>query len=233
MKYLYIALLLLFGASIASAAETILRVHGGGTGVSTFGGTNHILTTSATDTLTSEAAFVYSQSADLLTVVNATTTNLTASGSLYVPSLAACPAGAASGFSSVCLDTTGTQFQLSTSTAANGFPAVYQAYQTTGFSFASTSQGAATTTVYLAPAAAALSVLRAQCDFNQHMGVSLYDGTNRAKYFLASSTIGTVTFTTNKDFTAGEAIRVDVGTSTELGTAVRGGCRFQYVYTPS
>ncbi len=64
---------------------TDLSVANGGTGLSTFGGTNHILTTSAADTLTSEAAFTYVQSTDLLTVVNASTTDFTIANVVKVP----------------------------------------------------------------------------------------------------------------------------------------------------
>lgn len=47
-----------------------LTVANGGTGLSTFGGTNHILYTSAADTLTSEAAFTYDQSTNTFTTDN-------------------------------------------------------------------------------------------------------------------------------------------------------------------
>jgi hypothetical protein len=57
----------------------------GGTGLSTFGGTNHILYTSAADTLTSEAAFTYNGSTNLLTTSNASTTNATVSGYFESP----------------------------------------------------------------------------------------------------------------------------------------------------
>ena len=47
-----------------------LTVANGGTGLSTFGGTNHILYTSAADTLTSEAAFTYDASTNTFTTDN-------------------------------------------------------------------------------------------------------------------------------------------------------------------
>lgn len=104
-------------------------------------------------------------------------------------------------------------------------------YETTGFSYGSTTQGSGTTTRYLAPAAAALTFNTVQCDFSNFMGISLYDGTNRADYLEASSTIGTVTYSTNNVFTAGESIRIDIGTSTDIAAEVVGGCRFKYVFT--
>jgi hypothetical protein len=56
---------------------TDLSVANGGTGLSTFGGTNHVLYTSTADNLASEAAFTYEASLDRLTAVNASNTNLT------------------------------------------------------------------------------------------------------------------------------------------------------------
>jgi len=65
---------------------TDLSVANGGTGLSTFGGTNHILYTTAADALSSEAAFIYDSAvnlftADRVTMLSATTTNLLATGS--------------------------------------------------------------------------------------------------------------------------------------------------------
>ena len=61
-----------------------LSVANGGTGLSTFGGTNTILYTTAADTLSSEAAFTYLASGDLLTVVNASTTLLHSSNNTWL-----------------------------------------------------------------------------------------------------------------------------------------------------
>lgn len=56
-----------------------LAVANGGTGLSTFGGTNHILYTTAADTLASEAAFVYdSNGLDRITFANGSSTAFTA-----------------------------------------------------------------------------------------------------------------------------------------------------------
>lgn len=57
---------------------TDLSVVNGGTGLSTFGGTNTLLYTTAADTLSSEAALTYAPSTNLLTVENASTTLFTA-----------------------------------------------------------------------------------------------------------------------------------------------------------
>lgn len=58
---------------------TDLPVAHGGTGLSTFGGTNTVLYTTAADTLASEAAFTYSAGGNLLTTENASTTRFTSS----------------------------------------------------------------------------------------------------------------------------------------------------------
>ena len=59
---------------------TDLSVANGGTGLSTFGGTNTILYTTAADTLSSEAALTYNPTTDLMTLLYASTTAITSSG---------------------------------------------------------------------------------------------------------------------------------------------------------
>lgn len=197
-----------------------LTAANGGTGVSTFGGTNRILYTSAADTLASEAAFLYDQSLNKLTVDYATTTQVSVSGRLYVPqNITVGTAG------EITVDDTSGQFRFFAG-AERVVPSLY----TLGFSFASTTLNTSTTTLYLAPARGQITFVDALCDFNKHMGISLYDGTNRADFIIASSSIGTTTFSTNNTFSMGESIRVDVGTTTSANINVSGGCRFSYRY---
>ena len=68
-------------ATVALATDTsgTLTVSRGGTGLTTFGGTNTILYTTSADTLASEAAFTYDSTADRLTATYASTTFLTTS----------------------------------------------------------------------------------------------------------------------------------------------------------
>jgi hypothetical protein len=98
-------------------------------------------------------------------------------------------------------------------------------------SYASTTQGAATTTVYLGTLPYGITVDSVRCDFSNFMGISLYDGTNRANYIEASSTVNLFEYTTNNTFTTGETIRVDVGTTTDIAADVRGQCTFNYSIT--
>lgn len=127
----------------------------------------------------------------------------------------------------IAIDTTTGQLRYSQTdgTTNNLVP-----YYITRFSYATTSQGSGTTTKYLGPAPANITVQSVKCDFSNFLGISLYDGTNRADYFVASSTIGTTTYSTNNAFTWGETMRVDIGTSTATNAAVTGGCTFKYIY---
>ena len=203
------------------ALGTDLGVAYGGTGLSTFGGTNHILYTSAAGTLTSEAAFLYDQSLNKLTVDYASSTQGSFPGRLYIPRDIAIGTDG-----EVTIDDTSGQFRFDSGSAERVIPSLL----TLGFSFASTSLNTSTTTLYLGPSRGQITFVDAICDFSKHMGVSLYDGTNRANFIIASSSIGTTTFSTNNSFNMGEPIRVDVGTTTSAAINVSGGCRFSYRY---
>ena len=129
------------------------------------------------------------------------------------------------------LDTTENELLYATSTAA-GAPAVIKPYKTIAFSYASSTQGSGTTTRSLGPVDAAGYFTTIQCDFNNFIRIMLYDGTNRMDDLVASSTIGTVDISTsNNVFTAGEVLRVDLGTTTNIASNVFGGCRAKFYYT--
>ena len=99
-----------------------------------------------------------------------------------------------------------------------------------GFAYA-TSSWNGTTTIRIGPSPAAITVTNAYCETNTGtVGVSLYDGTNRALYMqTASTTINNFTYTaSNNSFTAGETIRVDLGTPVSTPTTLS--CRFLYTY---
>lgn len=95
-----------------------------------------------------------------------------------------------------------------------------------GFAYA-TSTWSGTTTLRIGPAPVALTIMYAYCETDTGtVGVSLYDGTNRALYMpTASTTINRFDFTaSNNSFTAGESIRVDIGTPASSPRYIS--CRF-------
>lgn len=134
-------------------------------------------------------------------------------------------------------------FPYATTTALSVANALYvgndskQSFETMAFSFSSSTQGSGTTTKFLGPAAQNLTLDSAQCDSNRwlNIGISNAAGTY-TDFLIASNTIGTYNFTNNKTFTAGQAMRVDIGTTTNVGintnTATSSvGCRIKYHYT--
>lgn len=96
------------------------------------------------------------------------------------------------------------------------------------FGYATSTAWSGTTTVYLAPAPFAITFKWVRCETDAGwITTSLYDGTNRADYMMASTTLNKNTYTTNNTFTAGESMRVDFATTTTSSTKqVR--CRAAY-----
>jgi hypothetical protein len=129
----------------------------------------------------------------------------------------------------IALDTTANQFLIATSTDAAS-PLVLQGTDRLGFAYATTTWSA-TTTLRVGPAPANITVRYAYCETDTGtVGVSLYDGTNRALYIpTASTTINKITYPlSNASFTAGESIRVDVGTPASSPRNVS--CGFSFTY---
>lgn len=88
---------------------------------------------------------------------------------------------------------------------------------------------ATTTQRLVSPANITVDGARCETDTGT-LGVSLYDGTNRANYIpTASSTTNYNAYTTNNTFTTGESIRVDFGTPASSPTY--GTCTFIFRYT--
>lgn len=193
-----------------------LAVAQGGTGVSTFGGSNLVLYTTAADTLASEAAFTY----------NASTNTLTADNGAFTSSFTVPQNISVSSNGQITVDNSSGQFRYHDGSEQR----VLTGFYTTAFTFASTSQGTGTTTIRMAPAAGNVTFSTMLCDFDKHMGIALFDGTNRSNHIIASSTVGTSTFSTNNTFSMGEPIRIEVGTSTGTNFNVSGGCRLFYKY---
>jgi len=193
-----------------------LTASNGGTGVSTLGGTNHILYTTTANNLSSEAAFTYNASTNLLTADSASF-----SSGLVIPQ-----GLSVSSNGQITSDNSSGQFRY----YAGSEQRVLLGFYTTGFTFASSSQGSGTTTIRLAPAAGNVTFSTMLCDFDKHMGVRLTDGTNATNHIIASSTVGTSSLSTNNTFTMGEPIRVEVGTTTGTSFNVSGACRLFYKY---
>ena len=92
----------------------------------------------------------------------------------------------------------------------------------------STSTWTGTTTINLGPAMENMTVNGARCYATTGtVGVSLYDGTNRADYIpTASSTANFFGYSTNNTFIAGEQILLDMGNP--ASTPVKVTCRLMY-----
>lgn len=116
------------------------------------------------------------------------------------------------------IDTTSGQLKCYTGSSAkvfgNGF--IYPA-----FTYASSTAWSGTTTIPLGTAYVGETWNGVQCFTDAGtLNVSFYDGTNRMNMFNASTTIGTVTLSTNNTFTAGEKRYVDIGTPASSPTKI-------------
>ena len=81
------------------------------------------------------------------------------------------------------------------------------------FSYATTTAWTGTTTLDLGPAYVAEAWNGVKCFTDTGtLNVSVYDGTNRMNLFNASTTVGTVTLSSNNTFAASEKRYVDIGT---------------------
>lgn len=96
------------------------------------------------------------------------------------------------------------------------------------FTYATSTAWTATTTIPLGVAYNAQTWRGVKCFTDTGtLNVSFYDGTNRMNMFNASTTVGTVTLSTNNTFTASEKRYVDVGTPASSPTKISCTVSFQ------
>lgn len=114
-------------------------------------------------------------------------------------------------------DTTTKQLQV----MVGGATTTYPTYQFPSFTYATSTAWTGTTTIPLGTAYQAETWSGVQCYTDTGtLNVSFYDGTNRMNMFNASTTIGTVTLSTNNTFTAAETRKVDIGTPASSPTKI-------------
>jgi hypothetical protein len=131
------------------------------------------------------------------------------------------------------LDLTENEILVATSTNAAA-PIVIKPYEWKGFSHASSSQGSGSTTkpFFIAPPNGAGYFDSITCHTNSFLRVLLKDEAgNRMNDLVASSTEGNVKLFQNKDFTAGEVILVDIGTTTAPSSNVYLSCWTKIFWT--
>jgi hypothetical protein len=89
------------------------------------------------------------------------------------------------------------------------------------FTYSTSTSFTGTTTIPLGPAFLAETWDAVQCFTDVGtLNVSFYDGTNRMNLFNASTTVGTITLSTNNTFTASEKRYADIGTAATAPTRI-------------
>lgn len=186
-----------------------LSVANGGTGLSTFGGTNHILYATAADTLASEAAFTYDASTNTFS-----TDNGIFSSSLTLPQASAPTVNAVG---EIALDTTSGNVVLATST--NATSVVIGSATTTLYSFvvASSSIDFASGGVIELPAhylGQVITGVICKVDAGTSQVINLSDGTNDTNTATCTTTETQFPVTSNNTWNAYERINMELGTKT-------------------
>lgn len=149
------------------------------------------------------------------TATNVSTTNATSTGKLNIPN-GASPSVVTTG--DVAIDTTSSQL-IGYGTSAKKVYGNGNIYA--GFTYATSTAWTATSTIPLGTARVGETWNDVQCYTDTGtLNVSFNDGTNRMDMLNASTTVGTVTFTTNNTFTSAEKRYVDVGTPASSPTKI-------------
>lgn len=189
---------------------TDLAVTNGGTGLSTFGGTNTLLYTTAADTLSSEAALTYNPTTNLLTVDNASTTNFSAATWLGIPNNTN-PAVAVAG--TLAINTTA----ASSSLAFYDGTAERQLFAETDFAFnyPTTTAAAGTTTKLISGPIRSTTYTQIGCLSRGGTAVVQIGNGTASSTSVISATGNTTTYTTlssNNVFDKGVARFIAIGT---------------------
>lgn len=118
----------------------------------------------------------------------------------------------------VGIDSTSNQFKYQSGAATRvlGNGNIYRS-----FKYSTTTAWTGTTTLPLGPAFVGETWNGAQCFTDTGtLNVSFYNGTNRMNMFNGSTTVGTVTLSTNNTFVAAEKRYVDIGTPASTPTSI-------------
>lgn len=121
---------------------------------------------------------------------------------------------------------------------STGYPGVNSPLHRLTLSTATTTAWYATTTGAYIPyvvAPFAGTIQNAQCSTatstQGFLGIDTYIGSTHLAYFVASSTVGTITFSSNNTFTAGQLINMSVGTTTNSQSS-SASCTYGITETP-
>lgn len=223
------------GLPITGGTTGTLTVARGGTGLTTFGGTNTVLYTTAADTLASEAAFLYDPSLNKLTVDVASTTSVSGTDSFWTGFVRAARliiTGISSSFTpaaegEIGIDTTSNQFKYYSGSAVrvlgngNFYPA---------FTYATSTAWTGTTTIPLGPAYVGETWNGVKCFTDAGtLNVAFSDGTNYMDRAAVTTTVAEQTLSTNNTFTSSEKRYVDIGTPASSPTKIS--CTVSKSYT--
>lgn len=211
----------------SDAVTGTLGVSSGGTNLSTFGGSNTILYTTSADTIAFESAFTYNASTDLFTFVSGSSTNLTISNGLKLPG-ATTPALTSAGYIDIVASTTGSGVTFFDNAAQRYLPTKTDA----GFTWATTTATAGTTTIQTPPFSRSTTLTEISCISEGGTFVVQVGNGSASSTGVSSITGLTGTYTTlsgNNTFTRGMAALVTFGTPSAT-TIKQLSCNFGKTY---
>jgi hypothetical protein len=195
-----------------SSISTPVSVANGGTGLATFGGTNHVLYTTAADTLASEAAFTYNASTNLLAADNLT---ILSTGELLVPAAADPTVATANelAFNTTAASTSARFYDGTAERVSNFILSKSAVLASSTLAYMGAYGAAGTTTVQLWNPPRPITVLSVTCRTDTGTGkINLNDGTNLATMVNCSTTGARTAMAVNNTWVMSENFKIDVGT---------------------